>query len=153
VTGQTVTKWRKALDVSPTTEGTAHLRSEYSQEDAVVEGLRKAHAKARDPERRRKIAEAKRGKPRPQHVVEAVRAANMGKKASDETRAKMSAAHKRRGAIPPKAQGRLWTVEEDEAVRTLPAQEAAAKTGRTVRAVYMRRANLGMPDARKRLKT
>jgi hypothetical protein len=49
VTGQTVTLWRKALDVAPTTEGTSGLRSEHAQTEAVVEGLMKAHAKARDP--------------------------------------------------------------------------------------------------------
>jgi hypothetical protein len=35
------------------------------------------------------IAKAKRGKKRPQHVVEALRAANFGRKLSEEQRAKM----------------------------------------------------------------
>ncbi len=51
--------------------------------------------------------------------------------------------------IPQKA-WRSWTAEKDEVVRILSAEEAAAKTGRTVRAVYMRRTKLGMPDARMR---
>lgn len=112
VTGQTVTKWRKALEVSPTTEGTSGLRSEYALAEAVVKGRKRAHAKAQDPERRRKIAESKRGKPRPGHVVEALRAANVGRPLSAEHRAKIGAATRRNGTIPPKA-GRLWTAEED----------------------------------------
>lgn len=59
----------------------------------------------------------------------------------------MSAAHKRRGTIPPKA-GQLWTAEDDEAVRTLPAEEAAVRTGGTWQAVYRRRKKLGVPDPR-----
>ena len=58
------------------------------------------------PERRRKIAEAKRGKKRPRHVMQALRRANPGRKLPEEQRAKMSETHKRRGTIPPKT-GRL----------------------------------------------
>jgi hypothetical protein len=60
-----VWKWRKALGVGPITEGTSRLFSEYTKEPWAVEAWAKAHRKARDPERCRKIAEAKRGKPRP----------------------------------------------------------------------------------------
>jgi hypothetical protein len=65
VTGQTVSKWRRALGVGQTTDGTRRLRVDYSAEPWAVRARGKAHAKARDPERRRRIAEAKRGKPRP----------------------------------------------------------------------------------------
>jgi hypothetical protein len=41
-----------------------------------------------------------------------------------------------------------WTAEEDQAVRTLPPAEAAAKTGRTVGAVYSRRSELGVSRRR-----
>lgn len=43
--------------------------------------------------------------------------------------------------------GRLWTAEEDEAVRTLPLEWAAKKTGTTLMADSTRRANLQMQDA------
>jgi hypothetical protein len=46
--------------------------------------------------------------------------------------------------------GKLWTADEDEAVRTLPVAEAAQKTGRTLQAVYIRRFKLRVPDGRKR---
>jgi hypothetical protein len=61
---QTVTKWRRALGVDAITEGTNRLHSEHIAEfgDAMrQEGVKKA----RDPERRRKISESMRGKPRP----------------------------------------------------------------------------------------
>jgi hypothetical protein len=150
ITGQTVTKWRRALGVEPITKGTSRLLSDCAREEPIVQARKKAHAKARDPERRRKIAESRRGKKRPRHVIEAVRAANLGRKLSAEHWAKMSAAHKQRGTIPPKAEGRWWTPEEDELVRTLTAAEAAERTGRTLPAIYMRRSKLGVPDARRR---
>ena len=37
-----------------------------------------------------------------------------------------------------------WTPEEDELVRALPPAEAAARTGRTLPAVYQRRHDLGV---------
>jgi hypothetical protein len=44
--------------------------------------------------------------------------------------------------------GRPWTTSEDELVRTLPASSVAKRTGRTLRAVYGRRHELGVPDGR-----
>ena len=41
-----------------------------------------------------------------------------------------------------------WTPEEDALVRTLPAKEAAQRTGRGLWAVYTRRHMLGVPDGR-----
>ena len=92
VTNQTVTKWRKALGVGPVTPGTRRLRVERAQEPDIAAGLEKAQ----DPERRRKIAEAKKGKPRPAHVIEAMRRGRTGKPQSEEARAKMREAHRRR---------------------------------------------------------
>jgi hypothetical protein len=51
------------------------------------------------PERAAKIAAAKRGKPRPRHVIEAMRRGRLGKPHSAETRRKMSEAHRRRREI------------------------------------------------------
>jgi hypothetical protein len=45
---------------------------------------------------------------------------------------------------------RGWTGEEDDLVSTLPAAEAARRTGRTLAAVYDRRSLLGVPDGRRR---
>jgi len=48
----TVWQWRKALGVGFATEGTSGLLSEISQTNpSIIAGLKKAHGKARDPER------------------------------------------------------------------------------------------------------
>jgi hypothetical protein len=143
----TVWLWRKALGVPATNEGTRRLRHDYALEPAITAARQKAHAKVGDPARRKKIAASKRGRPRPRHVVEAVAAAHRGKAAGEQTRARMSAAHRKRRTRPPKA-GRPWTDAEDELVRTRPPKEVAARTGRTVAAVYVRRQVLGVPDGR-----
>ncbi len=129
ITLQTAKKWRKTLGIPRVTEGTRRLFSINGYAEPVIEALKRGQAKARDPERLRKLSESRKGKPSPPHVVEAMRAANLGRKFSAEHRAKISERNKRMGIIPPKAVGRLWTAEEDEAVRTLSVKEAAEKTG------------------------
>jgi hypothetical protein len=149
VTAQTVTRWKKALGVGHVNEGTHRLRSAYTAEPWAKEALAKAQGKAGDPARRAKIAAARRGRPRPPHVVEAMRKGRLGTPHSAEARAKMSAAHKRRGTRPPKA-GRPWTAEEEALLRELPPAEVARRLGRTLRAVWSRRRVLGLPDGRTR---
>jgi hypothetical protein len=123
---QTVWKWRKALDVGATTSGTSRLRSDYTKEPWAVEALAAAQAKADDPERREKIAAAKRGKARPPHVIEAMREGRTGTPQSDEARQKMSEAHKARGTRPPKA-GRPGEPEEVALLGTMPDAEVASR--------------------------
>ena len=65
---------------------------------------------------------------------------HQGKPQSEETRPKIGAASRARGAWPPAA-GRPWTAEED-ALLSLPTEEAAQRTGRSVGAVKCRRAEL-----------
>jgi hypothetical protein len=126
----TVTKWRKTLSVGIVTAGTHRLFCDYKKEPWAIEALAKAQSKARDPERRRKIAEARRGKPRPQHVLDAMHTARRGLKHTEETRRRMSEAHRSRGTLVP---GTVpWTAEEEELVRTLPAEEVARRTGRSL---------------------
>jgi hypothetical protein len=57
-----------------------------------------AHLSAAERERlrRERIAAAKRGKPRPAHVIEAMRRGRTGRPHSEEAKAKMRAAHARR---------------------------------------------------------
>ena len=137
ITPQTVSKWRKALGIGPITEGTSRLYREYTKEPWAVEAFAKAHAKARDPERCRKIAEAKRGNPRPPHVLEAMHQAWRGSHHSEATRRRMSRTHRRRGTMVPGT--KVWTAEEDELVRKLPVEQAAKKTGRSLSALSARR--------------
>ncbi|HEX3152930.1 MAG TPA: hypothetical protein VHR66_32965 [Gemmataceae bacterium] len=92
MTPQTVTKWRKVLGVGLTNDGTHRLRSAYTAEPWAVQARAKMRAKAGDPERRAKIAASKIGKPRPAHVIEAMRTGRTGKPQSEATKAKMRAA-------------------------------------------------------------
>jgi hypothetical protein len=144
---QTVSKWRKILSVPRATAGTSRLHRTYATSDpAIIEGRRKAHAKARDPERCRKIAEARRGKPWPPHVRKAMRDAWRGRRHSEQSRRKMSEAHRQRGTLVP---GTIpWTRKEDTLVWTLPAEDVARRTGRSLSGVYARRRRLGVPDGR-----
>jgi hypothetical protein len=145
---QTVTKWRRLLGVERATEGTFRLQSEYTKEPRAVEAFAKAHSKARDPERCRKISEAHRGKPKPQHVMDAMHEAWRGKRHTEESRRKISEANRRNGRLVPGTI--VWTPEDDERVRTLPVEEVVRRTGRSLIAVYARRSRLKVPDGRMR---
>lgn len=101
------------------------------------------------PDRAAKIAAAKRGKPRPANVIEALRKANLGRKLTAEHRAKMSADHKRRGTRPPAA-GVPWTAAEDVLLGTMKDRDVAARTGRSEAGVSERRYELGMPPFTRR---
>jgi hypothetical protein len=142
ITPQTVTIWRKALGVEPSTAGTSRLRRDYAKEPWAREAIARAQGKAQDPDRRAKIAAAKRGKPRPAHVGQAVAEAHRGTQHTAETRARMSTTHKARGTLVPGT--RVWTPEEDDLARTLPPEETAQRTGRSVVAVRIRRRVLGV---------
>ena len=151
VTGRIVTKWRRALGVPRMNEGDRRLRSAIGKRNKNA--IRAMHATAQDPERRAKIAAAQRGKRRPPHVVEAMRKANLGRKPSFETRARMSASAKLRaqrdGTYPPAA-GRPFSEFDNVLIRTLPPKLAAKRTRRTLDAVYCRRSDLGVADGRTR---
>ncbi len=104
VTSPTVTAWRKALGiVGQVNEATHKVRFAHARAPEVVEALAKAQERSRDPEadrpRREKIAEAKRGRPRPPHVSEAVARAHRGMKHRAQTRARMRATHKAGGLL------------------------------------------------------
>jgi len=138
-----VTRWKTSLEVGNLRPAAGLDNCVWVWRDstnlAAIEGM---HAKARDPVRRAKIAAAKLGKPRPPEVIEALRRANLGKKLSAATRAKMSAAHKARGTWPPAA-GKALSARELRLIRELPPAEAAKRTGRTLSAVYSQRSRLG----------
>src|SRR5690349_3597163 len=92
--------------------GTFALQSRWAPETVQGDKSNKRRARAlKSPERGAKIAAALRGKPRPAHVIDAVRRANTGRKASAKARRKMSEARKRRAAID-RANGIGWTDEQ-----------------------------------------
>jgi hypothetical protein len=96
ITPQTVRKWRRALGVGMVTEGTRRLWQIHAASPEMVEARKRAVAKARDPQRRAKIAASRRGKKRPPEVIEAMRRGQTGKPHSEETRQKIREAHRRR---------------------------------------------------------
>lgn len=145
----TANKWRRALGVGPVTPGTSALKRENFSQPWAELARQKALSKAQDPERRRKISEARRGKPRPPKVVEAIRRARQGRKHTAEARRKMSEAQQKRKAWPPAA-GKPWEPWEDELVRTLPPAEVVQRTGRTLGSVYERRRLLRLLNGRRR---
>jgi hypothetical protein len=100
VTPQTVSKWRKALGIGRINAGTLRLKQEIYERVFTPEQRARNVAKF-TPERARKIGDALRGKPKPPHEQERLWRAQLGRKASAETRAKMSATHKARGTRPP----------------------------------------------------
>jgi hypothetical protein len=142
-----VTRWRKLLNVKRGTQGTTRLIRDHIAE--FGDDMRALSVlKARNPERRRKIAQALRGKTPPPRVMKAAHTARRGSHHTKETKRKMSEAHRRRGTLVP---GTIpWTAAENELVRTLPAGEVARRTGRSQQAVYARRSRLGVPDGRRR---
>lgn len=139
VGANTVWNWRKALGVTNTEAETARRRKNGKRN---TKALRAMWAKAQDPVRREKIAAAKRGKSRPKHVIEKMNRARLKQGTSNATRAKMSAAHRARGTRPPAA-GSPWSDAENELLRMLPAAEVAARSGRTLNAVYLQRRRQG----------
>jgi hypothetical protein len=97
VTPQTVTKWRKALGVPQHNEGTLRLARVKILKGLLRDDVKaRALANANTPEANAKKAAAKRGVPRPDHVKQALRSANLGRRLSAATRAKMKATHQRR---------------------------------------------------------
>lgn len=152
MTPQTVSMWRKALDVPRYNEGTQRLDRDWFPERMTAaeraRGVGLANALAANA----KEAAAARGGRRTAHVVEAVRQAHLGKPLSAAHRAKLSAAHKARGTKPP-GTGRLWTRREDALLGTLPDRKVAERVGRSAAVVWERRERLGIPRTVRRQKS
>jgi hypothetical protein len=85
-------------------------------------------AEEREQLRRQRIAAAKRGKPRPRHVIKAMMNGRRAAPVSKATRLKMAAAQRQRLLATP-INGRAWTTEEDELVTALSPAEVARRTG------------------------
>jgi len=138
VTPQTVTKWRKALGVSAVTPGTSALRASQMTPEQKSKMQAALAPKQRDSGRIEKIRRAKTGTPRPRHVIETLRQANLGTHWCEETRQRHLARRKRRY---PKDY-EPWTPQEDEWVQTLSVRKAVERTGRTRTCVERRRKSL-----------
>src|SRR5262245_29368698 len=150
ICGSTVNRWRRTLDIGRVNEGDRRLRVAYASRPASKRLI--AHigrVSARDPEHNAKIAAAHRGKPRPKHVMEAVRKSHLGKRLSALVRRKISETKKRRGQRPD-FNNPAWSAKEDILLLTLRPAQVAKRTQRTMEAVYSRRRKLGIANRRKR---
>jgi hypothetical protein len=148
ITGQTVTKWRKALDVPQVNEGTRRLYVDYTPERLPEDVRRRAIANANTPEANAKKSASMRGKPKPPHVLEALLRANIGKKHTPEQRARRAEALRLRGGLPPG--GRVWEPEEVAMLGLVPDEEIAQRTGRSLGAVMCKRQKLRIKKANRR---
>ena len=102
----TVWQWRKALGVDRMNEGTESLWQRWSPETCQSKKANKKRAPAlKSPERGAKIAAAMTGRKRPSEVVEAMRRASTGRKASKEARGNLSIMPPSRHATSGRADG------------------------------------------------
>src|SRR5262245_32916714 len=121
-------------------EGTARLYADYAPERLTEEVRAKALASANSLAANAKKAAYRRGKPLHPNARRAL-SRFWGKPPTSETRRKMSEPHRRRGTRPPKA-GRPWTTVENSLLGTMPDEEVARLTRRTLCAVQCQRAAL-----------
>lgn len=147
VNANTVTKWRKALGIGLSNEGTQRLRHDYAQEPGVRRGLKKALKKSLEPKVRAKIGSYHRGKVLSRQTRKKISAARKGRKLSPEHRRRIGQGL-RQGGILPVWVTRPWTPAEDRLVRTLPPAEVVRRIGRTLSAVAHRRVKLGVSRKR-----
>jgi len=97
VSAQTVCIWRNAVGVEQNNAGTIKLRRRLAPETCQSEQCKaKLTLALKSPERAAKIAAAKRGVPRPEHVRESIGESNTGKRPSKKSRKKMSESQKAR---------------------------------------------------------
>jgi hypothetical protein len=168
VNPNTVTVWRKALEVRRTNEGTHELRRAHGAEEWFTQVRAKGQAARWTPARRAEMSEEQarwwtderraewsakmKGRTYSPQGLANIRTGLKRRKYKmhpPEVRAKMrasAAARLARGVVP---NGRAWTAAEDEFVRTLSAPEAAERTGRPIAHVYKRRRKLRVPDGRR----
>jgi hypothetical protein len=145
VNPNTVSLWRKALEVRRTNAGTHRLREGYGAEEWFAEVRAKGRAGRWTPDQRRTMSERFKGRALGPAHVEAIRKAQArrrGRKRPPEDRAKIREAMAAKLATGWRPNGRAWTDAEDKLVLTLPLKETARRTGRTWTAVYKRRRKL-----------
>ena len=140
ITPQTVTKWRKALDVGRITDGTQAVFNEHLTPAKVAEMHRLLKKTYTDPERNEKIRQSKIGKPRSAKLMEKLRELSRGRKWTDQQRQRAREARK----LKYPHNYRRWTDEEDDMVRTQSVAMVMMLTGRSRHRVELRRVELGV---------
>ena len=143
VTAQTVTKWRKALDVEQYTEATRRLHREWMPHRLTPAERRKAVARMSSPEANAKKSAWRTGRPAPPSVLPILAGARLLLRTPAALK-KLSDTHKRLGTRPPAA-GKPWSAAEDTLLGRRPDAEVATRCRRTLWAVQHRRRVLGIP--------
>lgn len=141
VTHTPVYRWRKALGVGRFNDGTLRLHAAHAKLPAVRRALAMGHDHVRDPGRMAKIIAYHAGRPKPAHVRKTLLKARKGKKLSREYRKKITQGLLRwsRGS---RGTRKPWTASEDDLLLKLPVRELIKRTGRTRRAIRLRRKEL-----------
>ncbi len=144
-----VNKWRRALDVPSSTEGTHRLRSAMTKTPQFRRIQKKAWALLGTPERRAAQSLRQTGIKMSEEARRNNSLAHMGLRPTRKSRRKMSESHKRRGTWPAAA-GRPWSEEELALLRSLPPKEVVKRTDRTYSAVTSMRVMLSLTRNKKR---
>jgi len=145
VSQTTVWKWRKALGVERSNEGT----DQRLHDDAVSRGddrLERARRKSKKPKALAKLSKSLKGRVRSHATIEAVRQAAKRQHWSEARRKKIAALWRKRGHRPHNPYQRPWTPEEDALIGTDRDRVVAERLGRSVKAVQMRRFAMGIPS-------
>lgn len=153
ITDRTVTVWRRALGVPGLNEGSHRLRVKHGKSPTWRRRiLRKAWAKANDPERIAKLAATLKGRQLPGNATQAALAARRASLDEASIR-RLKRLYAKKSHIAPQIGPRwkrIWSAREDHWVKTLPPSDAIRKTGRSAEAVYCRRRTLGIVDEARR---
>jgi hypothetical protein len=144
-----VNKWRRALGVRSSNEGTHRLRVAFANSPVFKQAQRKAWALNGTPERRAAQSLRQTGMKMSEQARQNNSLAHIGIRHTEASRRKMSLVHKRRGTWPAAA-GRVWSEDELALLRTLPPKEVVKRTDRTYSAVTAMRFMLGLTRSRKR---
>jgi len=147
VRGETVSCWRRLLEVPRMTAGTQSLFHEKGKEFATPEWSRKMVALARRPKARAKIALSRMGKPmHPRTQKALLKAAKHPKSEHFKQLMRRNIIRRiRQGAIPFVKPEQLWTRQEIQKLGRCPDQEVAVVLKRSLNAVRLKRRRLGIP--------
>jgi hypothetical protein len=144
VCAYTVSKWRKALGVRRSNEGTHELQSAWMPERLDDEARERQRQSLKSPERGAKIGAAQGDRKRSPETIAKMRKAKTGFRHTKKTRAKMRTAQLERYAREPN-----WTQEEDALLATKPDHVLAKLLDRHRDTIRKRRLKLGVSSFRK----
>jgi hypothetical protein len=145
---ETVSVWRRLLEVPRMTEGTRRLCHEKAMEWATPERMAKMRDLARTPAARAKISRSHAGKPIHPRTRKALLAAAKRPKSERHKQflRRMILRRIHQGEIPFVKPEQLWTRREIEQLGRRPDREVAEALGRSLNAVRLRRIRLGIPN-------